>query len=198
MLELVEDEGVQLFGVYLAVFGEYALLGGGVDDLADDGVEALRLAHLRQFALHHHGELLDDRGVDALALCRMVAGALELVHHFVAGGDAEKVRCVHVRAVGEADGERLALEDVLRGPVVFVDEQGDAVAVADHAPRRVHGVDLAVFVVCRHDQHGHGVDRLHDAEIFFHGVCPPVILDLPFRQPYDTMEGKQKQVPTFL
>src|SRR5699024_10130271 len=28
MLELVEDEGVQLFGVYLAVFGEYALLGG--------------------------------------------------------------------------------------------------------------------------------------------------------------------------
>ena len=57
---------------------------------------------------------------------------------------------------------------------------------------------LAVFVVCRHDQHGHGVDRLHDAEIFFHGVCPPVILDLPFRQPYDTMEGKQKQVPTFL
>src|SRR5699024_6518680 len=54
-------------------------------------------------------KFLDDRGVDALALCRMVAGALELVRHFVAGGDAEKVRRVHVRAVGEADGKRLGL-----------------------------------------------------------------------------------------
>ena len=38
-----------------------------------------------------------------------VAGALELVRHLVAGGDAEKVRRVHVRAVGEADGKRLGL-----------------------------------------------------------------------------------------
>ena len=48
-------------------------------------------------------------------------------------------------------------------PPKAMEEQGDLVLLADHAPGRVHHVGRAVVVVRRHQQHWHGENSLHGA-----------------------------------
>ena len=71
----------------------------------------------------------------------MTAGTLKFVRHLVAGGNAEEIRCLHIRHIGNVDCECLCFHDVFGGLVVGVNEQCDLVHIADLCPCCIHGAD---------------------------------------------------------
>ena len=168
VLELVKNQGVQTGRINLAVFRENRIFRGGVDNPSNNGIKAVRTANLGQFALHDYREFVNNGRINQLALSGMVAGTFKFICHFVAAGNAEKVSHIHMRAIGNADRECLCFQKILGRFMVFVNEQRDTVAVADHSPRGVHGIDFAIFIVGGNDQHRHGIHGLYNAKILFH------------------------------
>ena len=73
----VVGDGVEFGKVYLAVCGKDTVVDGYVDDLADKAAGG-RIVAL-EAALKRHRQLGEDGRVNALAFCRVPAGALDLV-----------------------------------------------------------------------------------------------------------------------
>ena len=57
--------------------------------------------------------------------------------------------------IGDMDDKALALLDVFHGLVGFGQVEGHAVAVEHGAPRGVHHINSAVFIVSSHEQNRH-------------------------------------------
>ena len=58
-------------------------------------MKVLGVHDLQQLALHRHGELLDDGGVDVSAPDLVEPGAFKFVLHLVARSDAEEIGLDH-------------------------------------------------------------------------------------------------------
>ena len=163
---VVADE-VQGLGVHLTRPVQNALVGGDIDNLTDTNAV---LVELQELTLHGHGQLLDNGGVDELALHGVEARAGKLVGDIVGRDDAHVVAGDHGIGGGEADREGLCLLDVLGGLVVVGQADHNQVGVVDAAPGRVHGVGGAVLGIGADDEDGHGVEPGFLAEVFTHDL----------------------------
>ena len=99
-------------------------------------------------------------------------------------------------AIRDADRKCLGFQKILGRFVVLIDEQRNPVAVANHPPRGVHGVHLAIFVVGSDNQYRHGIYGLYNTKILFHQDTFFPKLRLPHWQANGIIGRKIKQVPT--
>ena len=112
VLELIEQDGVQLFRSDLAILAEYSFLGFHVDDPADNPVHIIGVEKLQKFAFHYDGEFFNDRRIDLVALNGMIAGSFKFVVDLVAGGDAEEIGHIHMIFISKRNGKSPAGFDV--------------------------------------------------------------------------------------
>ena len=97
------------------------------------------------------------------------AGIEQGFQNAIAGADrALVVTTPEVSAIRDADRKCLGFQKILGRFVVLIDEQRNPVAVANHPPRGVHGVHLAIFVVGSDNQYRHGIYGLYNTKILFH------------------------------
>lgn len=79
MLELIKNQRIQTYWVYLAILREHCFLRGRIDNTAHNGIEAVGTGHLCQLTLHHYRELINDGRIDKLALAGMIARTFKFI-----------------------------------------------------------------------------------------------------------------------
>ena len=109
MRDAVIDDGIELFGIDLAIFIKNALVCADVDDLSDANAVFVEFEKL---TLNRHRQLVDDGRVDAFALGRVEARFCELVGLVVSRNDADIVAGNDGLCRGKAEGKRTRFLDI--------------------------------------------------------------------------------------
>ena len=109
-----------------------------------------------------------------LTLDGMIAGAFKLIIHLVTGSNTKEIGNIHMRLVSQGDCKGFRFQNVLRCLMIFINKQRDLIHGADHAPRGIHDIYLACFVIGGYHQHRHRINSLNQSQVFLHFLHPPV------------------------
>ena len=110
VLELVKNQGIQLFGNDLALFVKDSFLSLCIDNSAHDRIHIFRVNDLRKLTFHYKREFLNDRCIDLFAFYGMITCTLKLVVNFVAGVNAEEISHIEVSREIRAYADEIGFE----------------------------------------------------------------------------------------
>ena len=156
VLELVEYERIDFFRIDFVFCVENFFVRDDIDDFTDDAEAAHAVFDRRDFAFEREREFFDDGSIHFSAFIRMQSRTFEFVGHRIARRDAEKISRFDIVEIRNAERKSVSLFDIFGRFVRFIEIERDHIFRAHTAPRHIHDVDAAVFVVCRNHKHRHG------------------------------------------
>ena len=130
---------------------QHALIHADVDDFAHQAAGFGVIAD--QLAFQRDGQLGNQGRVHEGGFFGVEASLAKLIRLLVARYQTYIIARGHVLRIRHADGKGTARQDILGGLVPSADAHGNLLILADAAPRGVHGVGHAVFIISGQDEH---------------------------------------------